>query len=283
MPTERPSIWSHDPNETASGKPGTVQINKDEGGLNVIIEDQKNHQTGGDDGKPSAEDIQKTQNEIVRLTRQSVKAKEAKASIPKIEAKDSDGLVLLVGRQTDTNTEILGPADVDPDVLNQVLRLAFRPSATDGDHGLELLGRVAALGRLADGDKGMSGIPLLSGRTETRAMKSMTRIMTMRPLESGKPEIIVSTNRSDASIVVQAIPKNGALAAPKSAIYMLPNNRQTFESNMTDPSARPLFRMEFNNEPTQADGSPASSAYEMVVSNTVLKDDDGNAKFACFA
>jgi hypothetical protein len=260
----------------------TVRINKDEGGLNTIIEDQRRHQTGGDSGKPSAEDIQKTQNEIVRLTRQSVKIRAAKASIPKIEAKDSDGLVLLVARQTDINTEILGPAEVDPDVFNQVLRLAFRPSPMDGDHGLELLGRVAALGRLADGDKGMSGIPVVPGRPESRAMKSMTRIMTMRPLESGKPEIIVSTNRSDASIVVQAIPKNGALAAPKCAVYMLPNNRQTFESNLTDPTARPLFRMAFNDQPTQADGSPASSAYEMVVSNTVLQDDDGNAKFMKF-
>lgn len=260
----------------------TVRINKDEGGLNVIIEDQKRYQSGNEGNKPSAEDIQKTQNEIVRLTRQSVKSKQSKASIPKIEAKESDGLILLVGRQTDTNTEILGPADVDPEVLNQVLRLAFRPSAMDGDHGLELLGRIAALGRLADGDKGLSGIPQIPGRSETRAMKSMTRIMTMRPLESGKPEIIVSTNRSDASIVVQAVPKNGALAAPKSAVYMLPNNRQTFESNLTDPSARPLFRMEFNDNPTQADGTPASSAYEMVVSNTVLKDDKGNAKFMKF-
>jgi len=25
MPPERPSIWSHDSNETASGKPGTLQ------------------------------------------------------------------------------------------------------------------------------------------------------------------------------------------------------------------------------------------------------------------
>lgn len=250
------------------------------GGLTQVVKEQRDFASDKDANDLSQTEVTAMEKAVINSGREALKALPPKASFDKGRAIAHEGMFLLIGRQNGNKIEVADVADASADDIDHFITNRRGVNTAEVDEGLELIGRVLALGKLVK--EGKSKIPVNRGAANGNSKRDITRALTMRPTNAGHPELVVSAKRATASIVVHAIAKNGALTSPQQTVFMNTRDRRKFESLFADWQKRRLYDLAFDTEPTTKDGEDAKSLLKMVVSNKVLKDASEKPKTEAF-
>jgi hypothetical protein len=139
----------------------------------------------------------------------ALKAMEAAKAAPALVRLDipmacnSDGLVLIVGRQSEGQIELVGPLGVGSADFSSVIS-TFSHGDLPTDPCTELLSKVLALGQMvSSGDE--TGKTLNDLKMEVPLLSE--RVLTLVPHQKAGLQFVMSARHADASVVIKATPK----------------------------------------------------------------------------
>jgi hypothetical protein len=250
------------------------------GGVTRVSELHRKRQIEETSNATSVQDEKEIKKAVIETGRSSLKALPIAATIAKGSAVSHDGLFLLLGRQNGADIEVVEVANAEADDIDRLVRQRRGVNKTDVDEGLELIGRVLDIGKIVK--EGKSTITLNSGSSQGGHGTDINRNLTLRATDAGQPELIVSANRTTASIVVRAVSKNGALATPPATVYLKTEDRKEFEKMFSDWQRRRLYDLKFTKSPMTQAGTAAKSPLMTEAISKVLKDENEKPRSTSF-
>lgn len=182
----------------------------------------------------------------------ALKATEAAKSAPALATLDipmtcnSDGLVLIVGRQTEGQIELVGPLGVDSADFSSVIS-TFAHGDLPTDPCTELLSKVLQLGQMvSSGDE--TGKTLNDLKMEVPLLSE--RVLTLVPHQKAGLQLVMSARHADASVVVKATPKIAvkSFGDVSASVMLAASDVSSLASLLASSSTRGLITLSRNAE-----------------------------------
>lgn len=234
-----------------------------EGGIDSCIEAQRRVNEGGDGETESDEQIiLKAEKEEARAV---VAGMKAKTTIQFQAGKAKEGFVVLLGRTSGADLDVLGEADISDNELARMITGLGKDNMVGSDPELEFISRVLELGSMI---KDRQEVPSMSDP----ANKVMTeRMVSLRADYTGQPQLVVSVNRADACSILHATPKSSdLLSLAKGDCVLQGKVRQRLEKEFSSPARRRLLTIKANTVPKTATGADAQSPLSWELHNRAL-------------
>jgi hypothetical protein len=184
--------------------------------------------------------------------------------------KQSNGFVLVIGRMSGSQVEIVAPADVtDGDIDRAVKRLGnLHPVPADPE--VEFVGRVLRLSEFIKDRVSVAGAE--GSGTKVKSDKT-DKTLTIRSDKDGEPMLVVSVNRVEAAPVLHAKPAaEGVLTLGRGEAVMQGSDRRKLEREILDEGRRPLYALSINDAPLTDAGKASSKPLVWELKNRALEE-----------